>query len=203
MNHHKKLKILMTVFGILFTQWSSAFDVTVLGGLNMASPSISVLGANATTTGSTGIALGALIDHNVIPLLLNVELGAFYQQDRFVVNGYTPVGSTNQMNNIRIPLLARFVMLPFVSAGFGPYYMFAMGDYSVGATSLSYSASPFSSSEFGLDGDLRVQFPILPTLGVVLDAQYLLGLSERGTTPTAVSYKTHDIQILAGINFIL
>ena len=199
----KALSILTVLLAI--QPLSSQAGITLLGGLNFASPSYTNAVSPITTTTNSAVSFGVLFDKSFTPLFA-IESGLLYNNENVGATSTGFAGSI-KMKRLHIPLMLRMTALPFVSVGAGLYYENGTGDVTVDytlptTTSLtqSYSAASLKKEDYGMDFDVRFKMPLTPGLGLVLDCRYQLGLMQRSTdTALGSSYKSKNITALAGV----
>lgn len=190
------------------TPVAHALDVTVLGGANIYTGSISP-DPYTTSTPRLGFGFGALTSMDVVPLLLGVETGVMYVTDTynytidpFITNGVVTTHS------FVVPVLLKLKAVPYVDFGVGPYL--AMGVGSIGNTGTllgvvdsdmtkSYAEDHVKKLDFGLDIDARAGYEVAPLMKIVLDVQYRIGLLNVSETE-GLRIKNSAASVMAGLN---
>lgn len=175
-------------------------EITVLGGINMAKPSVSTTPAT-TTASSNALGLGLLWGKKFGAGMFGIETGLFYFQEKFAA--FSMDWKTKRLH---VPLMFRLNPVKFLSIGAGGYYENGTGDVDVSALGVtvtqSYADSGLKKSDYGLDFDLRIKIPFGPMVAFVIDGRYQLGLAERlKDTTGGASYKSRSIQALGGFSF--
>lgn len=200
-------KVMLSVFAgaLLMSAPSFAWDLGVVGGLNMSSPSIEQGNTSVSIDGKSAMSYGVLISQSM-PALVSFEVGALYVTRKFGVDvGGTSVSMT--MKGVQIPVMARFKVLPMVTLGAGGFYNLGLGKVTEESGSTSqdrdYSDEKIKKSDYGLVGGIQLKVPVLPSLDVVGDARYLLGLANVNDESNGGSIKYHDFQVLGGVAFSL
>ncbi len=187
----KLLSSLLVLLAMLASPHAQALEAGLLGGLNFWSPSASSNSGTITTTTGNNLAAGAYVQKSFNPLF-DVELGLMYLKKKadLTLLGTT---SSSSYNAIQIPLILRTGFIPgnFFNVGAGAYYETVSGSTSSGQ----------KSSDYGLVGSAQVRFPLAPLTKFILDARYLMGLSEQSTDTANLSLKNRGVQVLAGLSF--
>jgi len=181
---------------------ASALELSALGGLTMGGPNVS--GGAITYSNGTGITYGALLGFNMMPGF-GFETGVLSIGKKFKSTN-AGVESENTMRAWEVPLLLRFTALPVLSFGAGAYYQ--LSDKTVKSKAVAtgvetvYNVSDLSKKrqDIGLKANARAAFPMAPTLKIILDASYKMGLGDRDTN-AAVTDKNSEIDLLAGVSF--
>ncbi len=189
-----------------------ALEVGVEGGLNFwSAPTTFSVTAPATATNANSPSAefmgGAFASFGIMPLF-DLEAGIYYankkntQTSNITVSGSTTsTVSVNTASSYLFPVLLRTNFLPFVNAGAGVYYEAGTGNVTSNGVSESYSAAGLKQSDFGLLVSGQVKLPIAPLIHVLLDARYLLGLTEQSTNSASYSTKNRYVQLMGGVTF--
>ena len=187
----KLLSSVLVLLAILTSPSAQALEVGVLGGLNFWSPSASSGLGSITTSAGSNLAAGAYVQKGFNPLF-DVELGLMYVKKKADLTLLGSVSSSSY-NAIQIPLILRTGFIPgnFFNVGAGAYYETVSGG----------TPSGQKSSDYGLVGSAQVRFPLAPLTKFIVDARYLMGLSEQSTDTTNISIKNRGIEVLAGLSF--
>ena len=186
---------------------AQAFDLGVVGALNVTSPRIagSQFGSSVFSSAAS-FGFGALIDFGGNPLV-GFELGALYIPRRF---NTSTSGTSETLTMLEFPLMVRFYF-PFVSFGAGAYYARGIGNVSSSTNGVAnpdetYSDAGISQDDYGLTGSIALDIPVAPAISLVADARVLYAIANlsalSSTTPTD-SLMLWDFQVLAGIKFEL
>lgn len=214
----KNLNLVLILMSALLPFASYAVEVTLLGGVNMASTNMKYNQTLVTTTtkSSTTMAGGVLFDFPAAMNVVMIETGIIYKKAKSKVTvsalGSVLGSSEDETTRLQIPILIRFTKLPIVSFGLGGYWEAGLGDVkntdSAGTkTNISYANSGYFAPDYGLLGDIRFTFPVAPKFGLVLDANYSYGLAERSNNKadatSGYSLKSSALTILAGIKIAL
>jgi hypothetical protein len=201
-NTHRILFALVALS--LLPAQAQAFDLAAVGVLNLSGTSIDPDPAGTEEGGKLGIGFGALAEMEWLPMI-GIQFGLLYVKRTTTVTG-PGLDSQLSANMLQIPVMVRISPIDFVSVGAGGYYAFAAGDLTArdNVTGLEVS-TPFDStnvskSDVGLILGAALKFPIAPTLSLLADARYLLGLKDLDTTGATTS-RTRDFQFLVGLNF--
>jgi hypothetical protein len=179
---------------------ASAFDLAAVGVLNFTGNSITP-DPGAGSSGKLGIGFGALAELEWLPMT-SIQLGLLYLTRKSEAG----VGNEISVKGLQIPLMVRISPIDFVSVGGGAFYTIGMGDVTAKNTvtnaeaSSSFETAGISKSDVGLVLGAALKFPLAPTLSLLADARYLLGLKDVSTS-AALETKTHDFQVLLGLNF--
>ena len=184
-----------------------ALDLSPVLGFGFASTSTSLNGIDQSLVISSKVTpiLGGLVGLSMMPGL-ELEIGALYAPRKF---GQT-LGTTEtvyQYNYLEFPVMARATVLPFIYPGLGFYYALAQGDISQTTTGFSGPSIPLTfdqanttKDDFGIVGSLQVRLPVLPTLSILADARYLVGLKNVSKMANTTQ-KWKEFQLLFGVNF--
>ena len=206
----KKIMIRILVLFLALLPKISNAGVTVLGGLNYANPSITTTSSlvSLTTSSNAAFGLGVLISKEFSPLI-EVETGLLYLNEKFTTTTTTIAsGSVSTMvfnsKRIHLPVMVRFTALPFLSAGVGVFYENGIGDLDLVtdgvASSSAFNSAGINKSDYGLDFDLRLKWPVLPKIDFVADLRSQWGVRERFMDSSQRTYFAKSIQALAGVN---
>lgn len=168
-----------------------AFGLSAVGSYNL--PSVSYTPSQATVPSMTGtIGFGGLLSFGAFPGF-DFEIGALYTPYK-----YTLLNVTSSWNTLMIPVLLRFKLLPIISVAGGLFYAAPMGDGTVEGTTTTFDVK----SNLGATLSAAARFPLAPTLGILIDARYNIGLKDVSTT-AGIETKLNSLQVLAGLNFSL
>ena len=223
----KKLKIVLGIGSIIFlaSTEAHAFSISVVGAFNDSNPSTGAIsgfsgGATGAGASATGFGGGALFGFGGAGPI-GFELGALYLPRNGTEAGsdgnngtYT---ATIKSTVLEIPALLRFHLGHMFSVGAGAYYALGMGTTTMTMTDAGQSGTAAAStgSDFGLLASAAVTIPLAPTLGIVIDGRYTMGLKAAnyplstlggilaGGNPPTMSAKYSDIQVLAGVKIHL
>ena len=212
MNQHSFIRLLLVsaTVGAAACASTSAFaiDATVLGGLNMASPSIDPSLTGSTTSAKSEFMYGATVGLPFFPGL-GLELGAFMAPRTSTTKDVLGNGNQTSAKFIEIPLMLRLNALPFISVGAGMYYGIGTGNVSTKSVSGStvsstpteknFSDSGLVSSDLGIATSVRAEFSILPLMSIVGDVRYNIGLKDLDQSPLTTT-KNRELQLLLGVS---
>jgi hypothetical protein len=197
------------IFGLSFaTHSAQALELTLVGGMDYSAPTEKVTGSgDLQWTGDAAYAYGAFISTSFFIPAFDIESGLLYQNQKSErqSNSNTLFEYTK---SIQLPILLRVNFDNFISIGAGYYFGFGQGnvDSTLAGTdtNTSYAGANRASLDSGLLFDLRVKYPLAPTIAIVFDGRYQHGLAnlEAGQNITAGdSYYTRSIQMLLGFSF--
>lgn len=179
---------------------SAHASIAVVGVLNDGT--LGGSGETDSLSGKAAFGAGILIDHP-ISIGTSLEFGAIYQGRKY---DDTTSGFTISSNQIQIPVLIRFNLIPMLSIGAGGYWETGSGDITAtsdsngSTTTFTYSALGVKQSDFGLIGSVRLHFPMGPGMHFLVDGRYNYGLTNTSTAAnTTVTMKGY--QVLAGFSF--
>jgi hypothetical protein len=209
---------MISVNALFAAPQTQAFELAVVGALNFPSVSVDQATTPQILSGTAGVGAGVLMGVGLVPELLDLEIGALYMPRKINFSGAAGAGAAavstsggSSFKYLEVPVMVRFVALPLVSVGAGAYYAQALGDVSLnlnnanGTTSDAtdtYSGQGIKKSDFGLVGSVGLKFPILPTLDLLVDARYLLGLVNTDDTGLQTR-KNRSFETLVGVAFSL
>jgi hypothetical protein len=181
----------------------AAFDVSVVGIGDIATPSAD---PSFEIGNKFGLGFGANLEVDIAPMW-SLEAGLFHVNRKYAAENIALGGllsPTVSSRYLMIPLLLRWGLLETFTIGAGGYYASALGDLSLSQGSISvdipYSNLSLSKSDFGLVGSARLKLPLAPTLSILADGRYLLGLSDVNEI-SSQSFKWRDMQFLLGLAF--
>ena len=194
----KWVPLLVLVTSILGVEKVSALDVSVLGGVDYSLPSLTALnsGVPTTTSAAFGGGLGLGYEFNSD---LALELDAIYMP-----RNYQPQGNLMMTEyRLHLPVFLRYTVVQPLHILAGLYYSQGLGNISLGDGSTeSYELATRSRSDWGLIVGAGAIFPIASGMGVLLRAQYLLGIGNASTNPLVIlNYR--DFQGIVGFNFTI
>ncbi len=195
---------------LLFATPAFAIDFGVLAGLNKGKRSLSGtyangLSANDDSSAKSALTYGLTANTGLIPFI-SLEADVLFNKNE---QSDEALALSTSYRNIQIPVLARFWFLPLASVGFGGYYSMASGDITttLGSVSsdISYEAAHVKKTDYGAVVSFNLTFPILPSISVLGDIRYNLGLANLNDDPSNpdVSVKYHSLQLLAGLTYSL
>ena len=200
-------KILGLTAVLFLCSWSQAhaLSVSALGGLGWTNPSISTPGVTNVSS-KLGAGYGGAIEIGLVPFF-SLEADVLDMKRKFQFDTAAVAGIGESANYLQIPVMLRFSPLSLVSVGGGFYYANGLGNVStsvggVAGADQTFAQAGLKNSDFGMVLSGRLRLPIMPLVGIIVDARYLLGLTNVATDPTA-TIKYRDIQTLFGINFML
>lgn len=175
------------------------FDIAAVGVLGRTSANIDVSGRTTSTDPKFGVGYGILASVYSIPGF-TVESGIL-SLTRSYAASLLPTDIIS-LKMYEIPVLLRFDLLPIMAAGIGGYLAFGSGSVtqSNGVTdqTSTYEANNLGKTDYGLMASISLSLPILPTLKILGDVRYLIGLANLSTT-SGTTHKFNDLQLLAGI----
>jgi hypothetical protein len=184
-----------------------ATSLSAVGVFNFSKVTEDPAGTGYTLGNSTGVGLGALLGAPLFPGL-ELQIGALYFPRGTHVEGSYAGFTAGNLNltakQLQVPVLVRFTLLPVLSAGVGAYYARALSDFELtgdiaGVSIPSVTRTDLKKDDFGLVASVSANFPIVPLFSILVDARYLLGLSNVNTGTATSRYR--DIQLLAGVSF--
>jgi hypothetical protein len=176
--------IILTIIGTQGTQ-SHASQFGVLAGFNDFDVATDPHTGNTSGTGFVG---GLSFDTSLIPLI-SLEIDGLYSSKKY------HSGVTQQtLNSIQFPAIFRLNLLPVISFGLGPYYQFGFDS--------DYSAAGLNTNDYGGVFSIRLKLP-LPVVDILLDARYLLGLSNDNNASNLTSAKFEEFELLGGVTWTI
>ena len=208
----------------LFASQAQALELLILGGPTISDPSFtqsSQEGINTVTNSATASGVGFTVGVLArIPIsdAFQLETGLSYLQRNYTIS---VIGSLNYsfdetLKGIHIPVLVRTHLIENLSVGLGGYFVHELGD--VYDTNLvvdnnsepdqanSYNADQYNRNDFGLEGSIAYDLPVLPQFGdfysLTVDIRYLFGLTNFGSG-SATSLNTRDVLFTAGVRLRL
>lgn len=167
-----------------------ALEVIGVGGLNFHSPSVERTGTSVDS--ATGIALGAYLGWGLFPGF-GMETGVISTRRKMTLN-VSGVEQKSRYAAIEVPLMLRFTALPVLSFGGGIYH--ARNSRKINGDTEDANRK---RGEFGTRLNARFTLPLAPLVGFVVEANYLLGLTDIDLDPNS-SFKTREIQALVGVS---
>lgn len=220
------MKILLALVIFCIASQVNALDVLILGGPTISDPAFtqsSVPSQNLSVTDSAtasgvGLTVGALVRYPIAPDF-DIESGITYLQRNYTISviGSYDYSFDETLKGIHIPLLARYHVIEHLSVGLGGYWVHELGDVydsnviapgqSGGNQDNSYDADQYNRNDFGLEGSIAYDLPILTQqygdlYSATVDIRYLLGLTNFGSG-SATSLQTRDALFTAGIKLRL
>lgn len=186
-----------------------AFEIAIEGGMNLDSFTGTNAGSGSSAFNSesskAALSYGAFVGFGVFPGF-QLETGLQFTTRH---STYLSSGNVNEIKftDMMIPAILRFNLLPVVSLGVGPYLGFGSGKIAFSTPSSTVEgdfdqANGVKKSDFGVVGSLRAAFPLAPTLSLLLDGRYVMGLTNRDPD-AGDTVKFKDIQVLGGVSFSL
>lgn len=199
----KHLLVSLAIIGLTLPGMKSAeaLELTVLGGLNLHSPSVDPETAGTENKSGTGAMFGALIGWGLFPGF-GMESGALFAKRKMTIEG-TGTNLDVSYGTMEVPLMVRFTALPILSVGGGVVYSRnnrktkQEGTYANNTVNTEEDDIGLKKNEFGLRANARLGIPLVPLASLVVDVNYVLGLTDINLDPNT-STKTREIQILAG-----
>lgn len=182
--------ILPIVLSLFVSSSAQALEVIGVGGLNFHSPSVDKSGTSSDS--GTGLAAGVYLGWDLFPGF-GMETGAIIARRKMTLN----VSGAEQKvhyGSIEVPLMLRFTALPVLSVGGGLYHARNNRKTNSGADDAGRK-----KGEFGTRLNARFTLPLLPLFGFVIEANYLLGLTDIDLDPNS-SIKTREIQGMVGVS---
>lgn len=213
----KKLKVMLIGVAIsvatVGVTSASAFELGVEGGLSIHSPGLTINSGGATTPtlgSKTNITYGVFAGTSALPGF-QLESGLMLIPRRFTETDQTGIIADTKFNNLVVPVMVRFTLLPMISIGGGAYYAMGTGQISTTITPAGGTAGAEVLSDFDSNGGIkksgygalasaRLDLPMAPLVSLLLDARYLMDLSDR-SGDSSESLKGKDLQILTGLSF--
>jgi hypothetical protein len=219
------LKSIFVLGVLLFASRASALELLILGGPTISNPAFTqssfgqVTVTDSATASGVGFTMGVLTR---IPLSADFQLetGLAYLQRNYTVSvtGSLNYSFDETLKGIHIPVLVRTHVIENLSVGLGGYFAHELGD--VYDTNLvvdgqsfpnqanSYTQNQYNRNDFGLEGSIAYDLPILPQYGdlyaLTVDIRYLFGLTDFGAgSSTATSLNTRDVLFTAGLKLAL
>jgi len=171
-----------------------AADIVPLLGGNYAVPGIHTAGGSVWTTGVLAPTLGVKV-RTMISERMAVDVGGYYvlrQHDVFATATANPV--LQRMHQIVLPAQFVFRMDRRVSFGMGAYLGIGVG----GVT--NDPNARLSNGDAGLIWSVTFDIPVSDSIVVVAEGQYLFGLRDIDSDPTA-RFKFRDMRALLGLSF--
>lgn len=208
-------KLILTLLLFAYSPLAHAYlGINVLGGLDFAK--ITEAGENAYTP--THINFGVTGEYSVLPYLA-VESGLKFVQKGAGVRltvAAVDFDIDAKIKYLQIPLYGKMFFLegaarPFIY--FGPSVGFKIGD-SVSLSSNAEGASVTTTQTGVLGGEVKTlnlcfdlgagaRITISPTMAAVLGVGYSMGLTGINNDASGTSSKTRDVEVFAGVNFVL
>jgi|GEM_PF-2900414 len=194
----KKFWIVL-IFSLVLSLPAKALDLSVVGGLGFTKPSGDISGTPIVFSSNTAFGVGGLLGFTA-NWLLTFETGLLYMPRKFAQPSFSDVTLTT----LQFPLILRFQFVPFFSVGVGGYFAQGIGNVSTTATGSStstdvdYATFNLSKSDIGLIGSAALYLPVLPTMSLLADFRYLLGLKNISLASTT-TIRLREFQILFGL----
>ncbi len=199
----RTIKLLCITLGFIYGTHSLGFDIAAVGVIDSASPSIDSAGTPAATESKFGIGFGVLASVYSIPAF-TIESGLISLTRNYALSSLP--AETVSMKMWQVPVLLRFDLLPIVAVGIGGYLAFASGEITKTLVIIdrteTYDANSLGKTDYGLMASASLALPILPTLKILVDARYMMGLANLSTV-SGSSFKFKDLQLLAGIRLAI
>lgn len=179
-----------------------AFEIGGLGVFNFSSPSADSNGSSITSSSRLGFGFGGIINFSLLPSfgsvdLLDLEIGVFYLPRKY---SQTSAGGTKtdfSASWLQFPLLVRLNPVPFLTLGAGGYFAFAMSDMNRDDTSVPFDQVGLGRTDLGLLASVGLRFPVAPTLNILAEGRYLIGLANLAKN-SSDNFKFRDFQLLGG-----
>jgi hypothetical protein len=192
------------------------FDISVVGGGTLGSEQVTAgapypFGIGFVSKSGIAFGGGALLAVPLMESVLDLELGALMmpRKNTLVASGpalASEISSEETMPTFQVPVMIRLNLIKIISLGGGVYYWWGTGmiTQASGGSSSSHTWSDagYNARDYGFTASVAVTMPILPKLGLRLDARYLYGMTNLSTT-SGITYETRDLQILAGLQLML
>jgi hypothetical protein len=167
------------------------------------------------------LGFGGLLGLDLTDGGLELELGALYKQHKvgqdddakLTAAGFSGVSELQaSVNSLELPLVFRLTSLPVIRPGAGLYYSTYLGKGTLTftnaagnevSTEVDFDSPSTQSEKTDLGALLSVQavLPLAPTLGLLLDTRYKLGLKD--TDKSSDVEKTRELEVLAGVSLEL
>ncbi len=205
-SHMKNFSRLFILLGIFFScLQAQAFELSLVGGVNLATPSDQVNSSSSTGTSKLAFGGGALLGFSMVPTV-ELEIGALYMGRHFTAA--VPTGSEEDTYySFEVPVIVRLIGLRYLTVGAGAYYAVPQGQDSYNLSPTSGSASSGSTTatsnfknDLGAVASVGIKFPIGVASNFLIDGRYYYGLTNMSQNSNE-TLKARDLQILAGINF--
>jgi hypothetical protein len=194
------------VLGIIVASSAAqAFEISVVGGGDLAKPSIESGGTSVTGSSKAAFGGGFLVGFN-LNFVTELEFGALYMGRHYTYPVASGTGE-DSYSRYEIPVILRLNLLKYLTIGGGAYYSVPTGQStytltpsgSSGSSTTSNAADNFKN-DFGGVGSVSIKIPLNIATSLVLDGRYLYGLINT-TKASAETIKTRDIEALIGFNF--
>ena len=148
---------------------------------------------------------GVFADFAFAPFL-SLESGLLFMPRKYEAQSIS-VDTEQSFTTLQFPVLVRLSPLDFLSVGIGPYFSLPIGTFKevtrtkVGNASVTvdrtFEQAGIGTTELGLEASARIDWPVLPGIGAVLDLRYLHELT-NSSTRTGVTLRFTELQFLAG-----
>ncbi len=181
-------------------------ELTVAGGLNMASVAVDTEGLTISPESVTRFAIGASAERPISERF-GVHLGAGYSQKGFAVDVFG-VATTTEVDYLELTALAGMPFPVSEQASLhllaGPALAFKVscgvsGDYMGEEVGEDCGADGPKSMDFGLTGGARLEFGMSERMGLSVGALYNLGLTNMDDTDADGTIKNRVMSLQAGI----
>ncbi len=193
-----------------------AVDLSVLGGASFGNAVVTPAPpypANIGFATSGGLAFGggALLGIELVPTLLDLEVGAIYlpRRSTLVASGSaltSTISADELMPTFQVPILLRVGILGMISVGGGVYYWWGTGQVTqtTGGTTVphTWTDAGYASHDYGFAASVAMVMPIAPMFSLRVDGRFLFGMTNISNT-AGITYETRDIELLAGIQLRL
>jgi hypothetical protein len=180
--------------------------ISLVGAADWASPSVDPNPGNVNA--KLGLGGGALLGF-ALSSPFRLEIGALYVDHKSDFTAATSP-TTYQGYGVEVPVLLRLTFNRYISFGVGGYYaqfvdkLSETSDSTGLSSQISYSGAGFKDDDFGLVGSVAIHIPVTYTVDFTVDGRYNYGLNNLisdSAVAGADTWKTRDIQVLAGFTF--
>jgi hypothetical protein len=185
---------------------AQAFELGALAGLDFASRTIEPEAVGTTYDGGTGFVGGAFVQFGFLPGF-TWEVNALSQgrHSKATTGGNETI---TRVSYWTFPLIGRLWLGDFLSVGAGPYLGLVSGNVTSEnrtasgsvTSSLPASSQNIGTTDFGLVASGQMKLGLAPTLSLLVDVRYVLGLTDFDKT-AAATQRWRDVMILAGLSF--
>ncbi len=188
--------------GLFLSDLSYAYGVSVTPVFGYSQGISAILpGTNVSTGFQNFNFLLGLLWEGKISSQLALELG-FLGAVRGFARKDDGAQSSVSFNTVQAPLLLKWQFIPNLSLGFGGYYSYGYGTYTLenasGSSSLQYGSGNYSATDYGAVMSVSFKLKLISFISGVVDVRYLLGLGNISPKTDNSTY-LRDFQFLTGI----
>lgn len=194
--------LVVATLPLLFNRPASALDLIGVGGITFTDPQAEppvAYHAQATFGG------GVFADFAVTPFL-HLESGLLLMPRKYEAQSIS-VDTEQSFSSLQFPVLVRLSPTDFFSVGIGPYLALPTGRFKevtrtkIGNASVTvdrtFEQAGLRTTELGLQASARIEWPVLPEVGAVLDFRYLHEFT-NSSSRAGVTLQFTELQFLAG-----